>query len=114
MCRPDDILISRFYCNTITPEDWDQFKLLNHTEQAVTVDSDPGPLNTEQRKLYDVVTAQYIQELAGDGPQPLLLNVDGVAGSVKTFTLLKACARLQELAQRSEKGNPVVRAAPTG
>ena len=100
--------------NTITPEDWDQFKLLNHTEQAVTVDSDPGPLNTEQRKLYDVVTAQYIQELAGDGPQPLLLNVDGVAGSGKTFTLLKACARLQELAQRSEKGNPVVRAAPTG
>jgi ATP-dependent DNA helicase PIF1 len=100
--------------NTITPEDWDQFKLLNHTEQAVTVDSDPGPLNTEQRKLYDVVTAQYIQELAGDGPQPLLLNVDGVAGSGKTFTLLKACARLQELAQRSGKGNPVVRAAPTG
>lgn len=100
--------------NTITPEDWDQFKLLNHTEQAVTVDSDPGPLNTEQRKLYDVVTAQYIQELAGDGPQPLLLNVDGVAGSGKTFTLLKACARLQELAQLSGKGNPVVRAAPTG
>ena len=100
--------------NTITPEDWDQFKLLNHTEQAVTVDSDPSPLNTEQRKLYDVVTAQYIQELAGDGPQPLLLNVDGVAGSGKTFTLLKACARLQELAQRSGKGNPVVRAAPTG
>jgi ATP-dependent DNA helicase PIF1 len=100
--------------NTITPEDWDQFKLLNHTEQAVTVASDPGPLNTEQRKLYDVVTAQYIQELAGDGPQPLLLNVDGVAGSGKTFTLLKACARLQELAQRSGQGNPVVRAAPTG
>jgi hypothetical protein len=33
--------------DTTTPEDWDQFKLLNHTEQAVTVDSDPGPLNTE-------------------------------------------------------------------
>jgi hypothetical protein len=100
--------------NTTTPEDWDQFKLLNHTEQAVTVDSDPGTLNAEQRKLYDVVTAQYVQELTSDYPPPLLLNVDGVAGSGKTFTLLKACARLQELAQRSGRGNPVVRAAPTG
>ena len=100
--------------NMTTPEDWDQFKLLNHTEQAVTVDSDPGPLNTEQRKLYDVVTAQYIQELAGNGPRPLLLHVDGVAGSGKTFTVLKVCARLQELAQLSVKGNPVLRTAPTG
>jgi hypothetical protein len=80
--------------NMTTPEDWDQFKLLNYTEQAVTVDSDPGPLNTEQRKLYDVITAQYVQELAGNGPRPLLLHVDGVAGSGKTFTLLKVCARL--------------------
>jgi ATP-dependent DNA helicase PIF1 len=100
--------------DTTTPEAWDQFKLLNHTEQAVTVDSDPGPLNTEQRKLYDVVTAQYVQELASSHPRPLLLNVDGVAGSGKTFTLLKTCARLQELADRSGRGNPVVRAAPTG
>jgi hypothetical protein len=100
--------------DTTTPEAWDQFKLLNHTEQAVTVDSDPGPLNTEQRKLYDIVTAQYIQELTGDCPRPLLLNTDGVAGSGKTFTLLKTCARLQELAEQSGKGNPVVRAAPTG
>jgi len=97
----------------ITPETWDQFRLLNHTEQAVTVDSDPGPLTTEQRKLYDVVTAQYVQELAGDDPRPLL-HVDGVAGSGKTFTLLKTCARLQELVERSGKGNLVVRAAPTG
>jgi hypothetical protein len=80
----------------------------------VTVDSDPGLLNTEQRKLYDIVTAQYVQELAGDDPRPLLLNVDGVTGSGKTFTLLKTCARLQELAERSGRGNPVVRAAPTG
>ena len=101
--------------NITTVEAWDQFKLLNHTEQAVTVDSDPGPLNTEQRKLYDIVTAQYIQELAcNDPPQPLLLNTDGVAGSGKTYALLKTCARLQELAKRSGKGNPVVRAAPTG
>jgi hypothetical protein len=97
-----------------TLEEWDQFKLLHYTEQAVTVDSEPRPLNTEQRKLYNIVTAQYIEELAGNSPRPLLLNVDGVAGSGKTFTVLKLCARLQELAQRSGKDNPVVRAAPTG
>jgi hypothetical protein len=101
--------------NMTTPEAWDQFKLLNCTEQAVTVDSDPSPLNPEQRKLYDIVTAQYIQELArNDPPQPLLLNIDGMAGSGKTFALLKTSARLQELAEQSGKGNPVVRAAPTG
>jgi ATP-dependent exoDNAse (exonuclease V) alpha subunit len=64
--------------------------------------------------LYDIVTAQYVQELARDNPRPLLLNTDGVAGSGKTFALLKTCARLQELAEQSGKGNPVVRAAPTG
>ena len=59
--------------------------------------------------------AQYIQELtSNDLPRPLLLNVNGVAGSGKTFALLKMCVRLQELAEQSRKGNLVVRAAPTG
>jgi ATP-dependent DNA helicase PIF1 len=97
-----------------TPDAWDQFKLQNYTEQAVAVDLDPGPLNPEQRKLYDTVTAQYVQELAGNEPRALLLNVDGVAGSRKTFTVLKICAQLQELARHSGKGNPVIRAALTG
>jgi ATP-dependent DNA helicase PIF1 len=47
-------------------------------------------------------------------PRQLLLNVDGVAGSGKTFTLLKTCARIQELAVEAGKQNPVFRAAPTG
>jgi hypothetical protein len=47
-------------------------------------------------------------------PSRLLLNVDGVAGSRKTFTLLKTCARIQELAREAGKQNPVFRAAPTG
>jgi ATP-dependent DNA helicase PIF1 len=51
-----------------TLEDWEQLKLLHPTDQAVTIDSDPSQLNAEQRKLYDIVTAQYIQELAHDNP----------------------------------------------
>ena len=81
------------------------------------VDSSPTALNTEQRKLYDTIVNHYDQEISPRGcpPQPLLLlNVDGVAGTGKTFTLLKACARIQEMATAAGKGNPVFRAAPTG
>ena len=82
----------------------------------MTLNSSPDPLNLEQRKLFNTVVDQYSQELALDMPLPsqLLLNVDGVAGSGKTFTLLKTCARIQELAREAGKQNPVFRAAPTG
>ena len=52
--------------------------------------------------------SQYTQELALHCPLPsqLLLNIDGVAGSGKTFTLLKICARIQELARRGRKAKP--------
>src|SRR6195952_3364640 len=99
----------------IPPEIWNQVKAEHSIVQAVAIDSSPDPLNLEQRKLYDMVVDQYAEELAlGILPRPLLLNVDGVAGSGKTFTLLKACARIQELATEAEKQNPVFRAAPTG
>jgi hypothetical protein len=51
-----------------------------------------------------------------DTPLPcqLLLNVDSVAGSGKTFTLLKTCTRIQELAIGARKQDPVFRAALTG
>jgi hypothetical protein len=57
-------------------------------------------LNTEQRKLYDTIVAHYASEinLGGRLPLQLLLNVDGEAGTGKTFTLLKACAKVQEMA----------------
>lgn len=100
--------------DTTTPEDWAEFKAANETEQAVDVDSDPSLLNTEQRRLYDTVTDQYIAELASYGPRQLLLNVDGAAGTGKTFVLLKICARLQELARQAREANPVFRGAPTG
>jgi hypothetical protein len=65
------------------------------------------------------VVSQYTQELASKvynipPPSQLLLNVDGVAGSGKTFTLLKTCARIQELALQAGNRNPVFRAALTG
>jgi PIF1-like helicase len=99
----------------ILSEVWDQMKAENQTTQTVTMDSSPLPLNPEQRQLYDIAVDQYSRELASDIlPPQLLLNVDGVAGSGKTFTLLKTCARLQELAAQVGRQSAVFRAAPTG
>ena len=98
----------------IHPEVWDQMKAENPVDQVVTMDSSPDSLNLEQRKLYDTVVSQYLNDLAGQTPPQLLLYVDGVAGTEKTFVLLKTCARIQELAQQAGRPNPVFRAAPTG
>jgi len=98
----------------LAPDVWDQVKAENPVAHVVTMDPCPLALNIEQRKLYDVVVTQYTQELADEHPPQLLINVDGVAGSGKTFALLKTCARIQELANAAGKQNPVFRAAPTG
>jgi hypothetical protein len=98
----------------IQSEIWDQVKAENPGAQVVSMDPSPNSLNLEQRKLYDTVVSQYSNELAGQPLPQLLLHVDGVAGSGKTFVLLKPCARIQELAQEARRPNPVFRAAPTG
>jgi len=100
----------------LSPDIWERVKAENPVAQVVAMDSSPLPFNLEQRKLYDTVVDQYTQELTDDAPLPrqLLLNVDGVAGSGKTFTLLKTSARIQELAIAAGRQNPVFRAAPTG
>jgi hypothetical protein len=108
-----DAYINRHVLST---DIWTDIKAANPISQTVTVDSCPQPLNPGQRKLYDTVVNQYTAELALDGPFPrlLLLNVDRVAGSGKTFTLLRSCARLQKLASEAGAQNPVFQAAPTG
>jgi hypothetical protein len=98
----------------IIPEIWDQIWAENPAIQEVTVDSLPGQLNTKQTKLYNIVVDQYIQELVLGMLSQLLLNVDSVAGSGKTFTLLKTCTRIRELALTAGKQDPIFRAVPTG
>jgi hypothetical protein len=73
----------------IHPEVWDQMKAENPVEQVVEVDSSLDSLTLEQRKLYDTVVSQYSNELIRQPLPQLLLHVDGVAGSGKTFVLLK-------------------------
>jgi hypothetical protein len=88
-----DTYINRHVLST---DIWTDIKAANLISQTVTVDSCPQSLNLEQRKLYNTVVNQYTTELALDGLflRLLLLNVNGVARSRKTFTLLRSCARL--------------------
>jgi hypothetical protein len=44
----------------------------------------------------------------------LLLNVDGVTGSGKTYTIMQISVMLQEIAGQHNHENPLQRAAPTG
>ena len=68
----------------------------------------PIALNTEQRKLYNTIVNHYNHEIGLDPPQPqLLLNINRETRTRKTFTLLKACTRIQEMAIAAGKGNPV-------
>ena len=99
-----------------SPSIFDRLKAENPIAQLVTMTSSPEGLNTEQRKLYDVVVDQYTRELAVDQPDPpqLLLQVNGAKGVGKTVALLRACARLQELAAANGKQNPMFWSAPTG
>ncbi len=53
------------------------------------------------------MVSQYVCELTRDLTSSLLLNVDRVTRSRKTFTVLKACAQIQELAQQARQGNPI-------
>jgi ATP-dependent DNA helicase PIF1 len=85
------------------------------TDQIVRdVALSPDSLNPEQRKLFDKVIGHYRQELADLNPCQLLLNVDGVAGSGKTYAIMQISVMLQEIAWQHSRENPLQRAAPTG
>jgi ATP-dependent exoDNAse (exonuclease V) alpha subunit len=51
---------------------------------------------------------------ARDKPQPLRLNVDGTAGTGKSFLISAICTEIKSLMQRYDWPNPVVLVAPTG
>jgi hypothetical protein len=77
----------------LDPEGWGRLRVENPMKQLVDCSPLPESLNLEQQMLYDIVVESYIQQLSGQGtPGQLLLNVDGVARTGKTYTLLKICA----------------------
>jgi ATP-dependent exoDNAse (exonuclease V) alpha subunit len=70
----------------------------------------PERLNEAQRSVFDKVSRHNQAHLDGYAPQPFLLNVDGTAGTGKSF-LIDAISRLLEDQQSI---SPLRRLAPTG
>jgi ATP-dependent DNA helicase PIF1 len=74
-------------------------------------------LQGEQREVFLRVVAWYKTTLRAeqnDHPEPLLINVDGTAGTGKSFLISAISTELQNLAFQQNKPNPVMRLAPTG
>ncbi|KAJ5894968.1 hypothetical protein N7495_006659 [Penicillium taxi] len=96
---------------------WKQLKAQYLVEMRSDVLSTPDELNTQQRLLYDTVTNHYISFLNGFQPSQLLINLDGKAGTGKSFLIMLLSKDLQNMAPTTTGGdqlNPVKRAAPTG
>ncbi|KAG6285224.1 hypothetical protein E4U45_000503, partial [Claviceps purpurea] len=75
-------------------------------------------LNPEQRLLFETVVEHYGRAIDGLSPDPLRINVDGRAGTGKSYTIQLVSSRLETM-QRSRfptspRRSPVARIAPTG
>ena len=76
---------------------------------------DSGLLNGSQRRVYEKVVAHATARLNGNLLPPFLLNVDGTAGTVKSFLIDAISQRLESLQALAPSSNPLVRRlAPTG
>jgi hypothetical protein len=93
---------------------WEISKITYPADQTVSVAQAAESLQPEQRRVYDAVMQQYERILQGDSPSPLRINVDGPAGTGKSYVIAMISAHLQDRARVAGKGNPVFRAAPTG
>jgi hypothetical protein len=76
-------------------------------------------LQGEQREVFLQVIAWYKATLGAEQgrnnhPEPLRINIDGTAGTGKSFLISAISTELQNLASQENKPNPVMRLAPTG
>ncbi|SMY29094.1 unnamed protein product [Zymoseptoria tritici ST99CH_1A5] len=79
-------------------------------------------LNPEQLLLYNTVIEHYKRTLEGEAPPPLRLNIDGEAGTGKSFVIKLISSHLQTLTRKTNiehpdrraLDTPIVRLAPTG
>jgi hypothetical protein len=71
-------------------------------------------LNCEQLTVYSLIVDHYSDFLAGRNPPQLRVNLDGVAGTGKTYVLLQASEKVEDMATVAGRKDPVLRAAPTG
>ncbi|KID59396.1 ATP-dependent DNA helicase PIF1, partial [Metarhizium hybridum] len=98
----------------IDPWFWDVTKRAFPAEQLLPSLNSVDLLNREQRTVYSLIVDHYCDFLAGRNPPQLRVNLDGVAGTGKTYVLLQASKRLEDMAAIAGVRDPVLRAAPTG
>ena len=76
-------------------------------------------LQGEQREVFLQVVGWYKATLRAErsgsnSPEPLQTNIDGTAGTGKSFLISAISTELQNLAAQEDKPSPVMRLAPTG
>jgi len=89
----------------------------NPTNQPAGVDW--RLLQGEQKEVFLQVIAWYkailgAEQGRNDLPEPLRINIDGTAGTGKSFLISAISTELLNLASQENKPNPVIRLAPTG
>ena len=98
----------------IDPLFWDVVKRAFPAEQLLPSLNSVDLLNREQLKVYNLIVNHYSDYLAGKNPPQLRVNLDGVAGTGKTYVLLQASKKVEDMATIAGRKDPVLRAAPTG
>jgi ATP-dependent DNA helicase PIF1 len=93
---------------------WDVTKRDFPAEQLLPSLNSIDLLNREQLTVYNLIVDHYSDYLAGRNPPQLRVNLDGVAGTGKTYVLLQASKKVEEMATLAGRKDPVLRAAPTG
>jgi ATP-dependent DNA helicase PIF1 len=71
-------------------------------------------LQGSQRDIFLAVVAHFRATLSGLRPPPLRLNVDGTAGTGKSFLIAAISTEIKRIALESCMEDPVIRVAPTG
>jgi ATP-dependent exoDNAse (exonuclease V) alpha subunit len=100
-------------------ETWleDQKRTLPNAENELPF-TDYRLLKGEQREIFLGVMAHVRQTVmptdGTDPPPPLRINIDGTAGTGKSFLIGAICTSLKELADSLGIPQPVIRLAPTG
>jgi ATP-dependent DNA helicase PIF1 len=106
-----------WHCNDTTFEDFRhrqsyQKRLIDNVDEIP--DIDVANLVDNQRRIFLRVVDHYRMTLAGENPPPLRINIDGTAGTGKSYLIDALSKALTEMALERGKRSPIMRVAPTG
>jgi len=77
-------------------------------------DVDISKLTDNQRRIWVKVFSHYSRTLLHQNPPPLRINIDGTAGTGKSFLISAITKTLNSFAAERGLGSPIIRVAPTG